>query len=281
LEYIVYIVYFQRTVDRREKENMVSLLFILKVPLIPELVNYIWQQPLSPEYCLEDVLNFDAKFGCYKSLIVKLLGLAMIMGAFLNKAPVLMNVFSNRSVAGLSKYALYSEVVVYSNAFFYGLLQGLPFTSYGECGALLLQTTVLALCYWKYSSTSYVEPIIVFALYGLYVYMVMFILEDISYLMKSLVPINLYAKGVQIVTIIQEGHTGIQSIVTLTMNVVGTTIRVGTTLGETVIDKNLLLSHVSSAFLNLTLILQYFYYAQATRQFWDEKKKNGEKKKTE
>eukprot|EP00548_Thalassiothrix_antarctica_P000012 CAMPEP_0194136418 /NCGR_PEP_ID=MMETSP0152-20130528/6436_1 /TAXON_ID=1049557 /ORGANISM="Thalassiothrix antarctica, Strain L6-D1" /LENGTH=260 /DNA_ID=CAMNT_0038833065 /DNA_START=104 /DNA_END=886 /DNA_ORIENTATION=+ len=260
---------------------MVSLLFALKIPLISEFLNYIWQQPpLSPEYCLEDVFNFDAKYDCYKSLIVKSLGLAMILGAFLNKAPVLMNVLSTQSVAGFSKYALYSEIVVYSNGFFYGVLQeGLPFTSYGENAALLIQTVVLILCYWNYnsSSTSFMEPIIVLALYGLYAYSVLFALEDISYLMKTLVPINLYAKGIQIITIFQEGHTGNQSIVTLTMNVVGTTIRVGTTLGEATIDTNLLLCHVSSAILNLIIYSQYFYYAQATRQFWDEKKK----KKTE
>mmetsp|Transcript_9031 Transcript_9031/g.13149 ORF Transcript_9031/g.13149 Transcript_9031/m.13149 type:complete len:266 (+) Transcript_9031:143-940(+) len=264
---------------------MVSLLFLLELPFVPQLANFVWPSSddsllLSPEYCLEYIWD---KGDCWKSLIVKLLGVAMIAGAFLNKAPVLINVMTKQSVAGLSKAALYSEVIVYSNAFFYGLrTEGLPFTSYGENGALLLQTVLLVACCWKFSqNVNPSEWILALVVYSVYSYICMELVpqESISYLMQSLVPINLYAKGVQIVKIFQEGHTGNQSVVTLTMNIVGTTIRVGTTLGESVIDTNLLLSHASSAALNGTLLGQYFYYQTATAEFWKRQEQDDKKKK--
>lgn len=259
---------------------MVSLLFLLDLPFVPQVANFIWPSTgeLSPEYCLEYVWNKPA---CLKSLLVKLLGIAMIGGAFLNKAPVLINVWNKQSVAGLSKVALYSEALVYSNAFFYGLRVGLPFTSYGENGALLFQTTFLILFCWKFSKVAASEWITAIALYSIYAYICMNVLpqESISYLMQSLVPINLYAKGVQIITIFQEGHTGNQSVVTLTMNVIGTTIRVGTTLGESVVDANLLLSNALGAALNGTLLSQYYYYKTATTEFWKQQAEEKKKKK--
>lgn len=262
---------------------MVSLLFLLELPFVPQLANFFWPSDdkassLSPEYCLEYIWD---KADCWKSLIVKMLGVAMIVGAFLNKAPVLINVLNKQSVAGLSKTALYCEAIVYSNAFYYGLRAGLPFTSYGENGALLLQTITLVLCCWRFSKVAVSEWIMVVVLYGVYSYIAMELLsqELIPYLMKSLVYINFYAKGIQIYQIFKEGHTGNQSFVTLTMNVVGTTIRVGTTLGESVVDPNLLLSHASSAALNGTLLGQYFYYQKATQEFWEKQEAEKQKKK--
>jgi hypothetical protein len=45
-------------------------------------------------------------------------------------------------------------VVVYNNATVYGFLEGHPFTANGESGALLLQTVVIILMAWQFSTTS-------------------------------------------------------------------------------------------------------------------------------
>jgi hypothetical protein len=53
-------------------------------------------------------------------------------------------------VAGLSVVASYGEVILYSNAAFYNILRGNPFTAYGETFSVLLQTMVVISLIWAY-----------------------------------------------------------------------------------------------------------------------------------
>ena len=73
-------------------------------------------------------------------LVVKALGWAMIVGAIVNKWPVLWNVVQSQSTAGLSRGAIYGETLVYANSSAYGLLAGHAMTAYGESCALLVQS---------------------------------------------------------------------------------------------------------------------------------------------
>jgi mannose-P-dolichol utilization defect protein 1 len=248
-----------------------SLLFLLKIPLISQIIEYIWtdddDEKLAPEYCLTNVLDTD----CIVRLAVKALGIAMIGGAFLNKAPIILNIIAKQSVAGLAKSSMYGEIIVLTNAFLYGFREGLPFTSYGENFALLLQTTAIVGFIWSYSKVSLQEMIGTSALWAAYVYgaLVILPLDQTSLLMQTLLPIVIYAKGSQIMTIFAEKHTGNQSIITLSMNVIGTSIRVLTTIGEVGWDWNLLSGHIISALLNFTLFSQYFYFQENTRVYWE------------
>lgn len=248
-----------------------SLTFLLKVPLISQVIEYIWtdedDEKLSPEFCLTDVLDQD----CLIRLLVKGLGVAMIAGAFLNKAPILLNIIDKQSVAGLAKSSMYGEIVVLMNAFLYGLREGLPFTAYGENFALLLQTTAIVWFIWKFTKVPMQEMLSVTGFFVAYIYgcMVLLPADQTSLLMQTLLPIVIYAKGSQIITIFAESHTGNQSIITLSMNVVGTSIRVLTTIGEVGWDWNLLAGHMISCLLNLTLFAQYFYFKENTRVYWE------------
>ena len=48
--------------------------------------------------------------------------------------------------------AAYGEVILYSNAAFYNILRGNPFTAYGETCLVLLQTLVVIGLIWVYES---------------------------------------------------------------------------------------------------------------------------------
>jgi hypothetical protein len=63
---------------------------------------------------------------------------------------VIRNIVASRSVAGLSPTAIYGEMILYSNAAFYNVLGGNPFSAYGETFTVLLQTMVVAILFWIY-----------------------------------------------------------------------------------------------------------------------------------
>ncbi len=259
-----------------------SLTFLLKLPLFPQLADFVWGSggagndgsQLSAEHCLSNILDSD----CIVRFAVKILGIGMITGAFLNKAPIIANILAKKSVAGLAKSSIYGEVVVLTNAFLYGFLEGLPFTAYGENFALLLQTIIIVIFIWRYSKTAVTEILPVSVIWVTYMYGIVAFLpvENNSILMRSLFPIMLYSKGSQIVTIFQEKHTGNQSIVTLGMNCLGTSVRVLTTIAEVGWNFDLLLSHAVGAGLNFTLLFQYLTYKENTRKFWETQAKKKE-----
>jgi hypothetical protein len=65
-------------------------------------------------------------------------------------APVIRNIHSSKSVIGLSTTSSYGEVIVYSNAAYYNLLRGNPFTAYGEVFMVLMQNFIVVLLIWIY-----------------------------------------------------------------------------------------------------------------------------------
>ena len=61
------------------------------------------------------------------------------------------NLIKSQSAAGLSVTAAYGEVIMYSNAAFYNLLRGNPFTAYGETLVVVFQTMVVVGLIWWFS----------------------------------------------------------------------------------------------------------------------------------
>jgi hypothetical protein len=126
--------------------------FLLDIPLFMSTANWVWveDETVSPTFCVENapLMNSD----CWSRLIVKALGIAIILGACLNKAPVMLNLWNTKSTAGLSSMAVYSETLVYANAASYGMLSGHPFTAYGENLALFLQSLVITYLMWSFAA---------------------------------------------------------------------------------------------------------------------------------
>ena len=88
----------------------------------------------SPSLCLDHIgryriQEFVFDSGCFSQLVTKVLGIVMIVGAFFNKAPTLLNLVETQSAEGLSPMALYSEVLFFTNSSIYSLLSGHPITA--------------------------------------------------------------------------------------------------------------------------------------------------------
>ena len=98
------------------------------------LAGWAWSEdpsPLvTPETCVESLPFLTTP--CFARLLAKAIGIFIIVTSCINKAPVLRNILKSKSGAGLSVGGSYGEVILYSNAAFYNILRGNPFTAYGE-----------------------------------------------------------------------------------------------------------------------------------------------------
>jgi hypothetical protein len=125
---------------------------IVENPYVLSLASWAWgsdPSPLvTPPSCLESLPVLASP--CLARLIAKLVGVCIILASCANKAPVIRNIVASRSVAGLSPTAIYGEMILYSNAAFYNVLGGNPFSAYGETFTVLLQTMVVAILFWIY-----------------------------------------------------------------------------------------------------------------------------------
>lgn len=140
---------------------------------------------------------------------------------------------------------------------------------FGENLSLLLQNIILILMAWQFSSLPVQahEKTMVVLGYIAYVVVVLNCLPaDQRYLLMSATwPVMLYARGTQVFETFQVKHTGQLSIVTTAMNLVGSLIRIGTTLKETG-DMVVLSGYLLSGALSLLMFVQYFLYLNNTKK---------------
>jgi hypothetical protein len=249
--------------------------------------NYIWgistddmitAETTSGAICLADFPSHLVSLPlspCLTTLLAKLLGFVIIVGACLNKAPIIRNVLHSKSVAGLSLRAMYGEVLMYGNSALYGYLQQAPFTAYGENLMVTLQCVVLVWLVWGYMDQDGTKPAVSLVHKGMVVgvgtaYVTLIVQhlspEYYSYVIMSNWPALLFSRGSQILQSYQQKHTGAQSVVTHGMNLTGSLIRIGTTIGEVGYDFALLSGYAISIALNLVLVAQVWLYQEHTAQ---------------
>ena len=129
---------------------------LVENPYVLSLATWAWgsdPSPLvTPASCLDSLPILAGP--CLARLVAKLVGVCIILASCANKAPVIRNIVASGSVAGLSATAIYGEIILYSNAAFYNVLGGNPFSAYGETFTVLLQTMVVAVLFWMYGASN-------------------------------------------------------------------------------------------------------------------------------
>lgn len=244
--------------------------FLLDIPIVMSAAYMIWgeAEEVSPESCVAS-FPFMA-LPCWSLAVAKALGVAMILGAFLNKAPVVVNLIDTETTEGLARGSIYGDILMYANGFCYGFLEGLPVTAYGENGALLLQSFVIMMLYWKFNKTVTVtERLVALLALLLYSYGVNNWLRPSQHylLMATIWPANMASRGSQIYAVYQAKHTGANSIITTFMNLLGNVVRVFTTLQEVGFDLPMLTGFLVGVVLNGTCFAQHFIYWENTERF--------------
>ena len=230
---------------------------------------------ISPEICLAD-FPFGTSADCWTQVLVKGIGLVLIAASLLVKTPIIRNVWTAQSAAGLSRTAVYGETLVYANSACYGFLRNLPWTAYGEYLALVVQSTTLIGLTWWFSGddaamtkVSPLEQITAIGVATGYVVVATQCLPESKYywLTSSSLPILLYARGSQIIATHKAKHTGAQSIVSTSMSLGGAMTRVLTTLQEIGFDFGLLVPFFLGLVLNSIVCFQYILYYDNTKAF--------------
>ena len=209
--------------------------FLLDIPIVMSFAEWIWSDDMSddvsPTQCISSlgsVSLFMNAGGCWSRLIAKGLGIAIVLAACLNKAPVIRNIFNSKSTAGLARYSMYGDCIVYSNMAFYGIKEGHPLTAFGENVAILVQTLAIIILIWKFEnkpSVGFMERAMVILFGVLYTLTVLVVLPNAyNYLLvSSTMPMYITSRGSQIYhTAFVAKHTGAQSLITLSMNLLGT-----------------------------------------------------------
>ena len=82
---------------------------------------------------------------------VQVLGLGIIAGASFVKVPQILTLKASKSAEGLSALGFELENIGYTIHAAYGYILGLPFSTYGEAGIMLLQNTLLLGLVYGYS----------------------------------------------------------------------------------------------------------------------------------
>lgn len=244
---------------------------------------------INTQLCLKYVDSFQVQdfvaSGCLAQVVTKVSGIVIIVGACFNKAPTIMNMMEAQSAEGFSPVSMYMEALFYANSSIYSIQHQHPFTAYGENLVLLVQTMVMVYLLWHFSKTTIhlPEKIAVVVLSIGYCVAVTYVLPaDYNYLLHAFNDIIIaYSGGLQVYQTYQIQHTGAQSIVTTSMNLVGELIRIGTTLEETGGDWNMLLSFGLCATLSVTMFGQYFWYRANTEEFYHRQRQQQQQKKSQ
>jgi mannose-P-dolichol utilization defect protein 1 len=254
-----------------------------EIPAVVTFADWVWgsdaSEDASPEICLQNLAFLTG--ACLSGLVVKGLGIVIIVGACLNKAPVIMNIINSKSAAGFTLSGIGSDLLVVSNCSFYGILNHQPITAFGENVALTLQCIIISLLVWKYKNDPLVTTqqkigsAVVYLFYVIFV--VVFLPEEMYYLLMTTVwPLALYGRGSQIYEAFKLQHTGSNALLTHLMNFVGSSIRILTTIKEVGWDMAMLGGFFLSVATNGIIIIQFWLYRDNTSKFLHEQE---EKKK--
>ena len=110
---------------------------------------------------------------------------------------------------------------------FYGIKEGHPLTAFGENVAILVQTLAIIVLIWRFEnkpSVGFMERAMVILFGVLYTLTIFFVLpKAYNYLLvSSTMPMYITSRGSQIYhTAFVAKHTGAQSLITLSMNLLG------------------------------------------------------------
>jgi len=229
-------------------------------PWVPFPISLVLTEECADVFLLKlDLLHKD----CLKKTVSKGLGYAIVVASAGLKLPVIANVVRARSAMGMSTSSVALESVALVCGFTAAIKKGNPFSLWGELLLIFLQNMVLMGLARSFSEGR--DPSIV-VLLGVFAFVGAALAGPIpADLLLSLSIVITFASRVpQIVANFQQKHTGVLSIITQTLQVLGNLARLGTVAVETN-DPVTLLSYVFALALNGILLGQVIMYWSNTK----------------
>jgi len=207
--------------------------------------------------------NFDLfNISCLKATISKGLGYALILGSCFVKVPQIIKIIQVNNVKDLSPLSVYQEILANVIITMWHLINGSPFSSYGETVIVSFGALVIAGMIWYYDWPGMLHVNIVIgaiAILAHYAYKTPLESSDILLFVGNVV--FAASRFTQIIKTIQTQSVESLALITLLMNFAGTVSRVFTASQE-VKSVTFFFFTCFNAFLNTFILGQYFYYSK-------------------
>lgn len=224
-----------------------------------EVVMFIFQKD-----CFDTLLSdYWMSKKCFLFTLSKGISMGILVFSTIVKVPQILKIVEAKSVAGLSLTAFFSELIALTVTVGYNYHHKHPFSTYGENLFVLLQALVIFLMFPKYSKK--LNPAEYYGYIAAWLALVVCFALDVvpEYIYQSLAVINIgitiSARLPQVIANFKNGSTGQLSITTSTLNFLGVTARIFTTLQE-VSDPLVLFATLNATLWNGLLFLQCMIY---------------------
>jgi len=198
---------------------------------------------------------------CFKALLSKALGCALIAGSLGVKVPQILKIWKAKSADGLNLFSIFLDLFAITFSLSYSFVKGFPFTAWGDVSFLALQTAIVACLVLTYSG-GIGKAFVFLTAYSTICYVLMGGTAPLQFLWSMQgfnIPIMVLGKLSQAWTNFQNGSTGQLSVVTCFMLFFGSLARIFTSIQETG-DTMMIMTYCFSAASNGVLVAQCIYY---------------------
>ncbi|KAH8248803.1 hypothetical protein KR032_003361 [Drosophila birchii] len=198
---------------------------------------------------------------CFKALLSKGLGLAIIAGSVLVKVPQVLKILNSKSGEGINIVGVVLDLLAISFHLSYNFMHGYPFSAWGDSTFLAIQTVAIAVLVLYFNGRKLQSGLFLVG-YLILMYVLNSGLTPMSALFtiqSCNIPILLVGKLSQAYTNFQAGSTGQLSAATVIMMFAGSVARIFTSIQETG-DTMIIVTFVASTFANAVILGQLIYY---------------------
>lgn len=197
---------------------------------------------------------------CFKALLSKGLGMAIIAGSLLVKVPQILKIYNNKSGAGINLLSVLLDLSAITFHMAYSFVNGYTFSSWGDNTFLALQTAIIAMMVLWYNGDKS-KSIILGLVYLAMIYLLCSFtpMKILITLESCMIPILLTGKLTQAWTNYCNSSTGQISATTAFLLLAGSLARIFTSIQETG-DFMMILTFCVSSLVNTIIVAQVIYY---------------------
>lgn len=200
---------------------------------------------------------------CLSLAISKTLGYIAVLGAFVYKMPIVLNMIKSRNGNGLDPSSLYIECSVFMAQVYYSFRIGVDFSTYGDNLSATVQNFMIIVLLWvwgydgKKMDWSHIAAILCAAIVFITV-MVSLPEQYLGYIATYAIILSIVSKLPQIIKNFRTGQRGVQSFVTVLVQVLGALMKLFVVTVETN-DIFIISSATMTLILNSILMFQIVF----------------------
>jgi mannose-P-dolichol utilization defect protein 1 len=169
---------------------------------------------------------------CAKLLISKVLGVGIVAGGSLVKAPQIAKIVKARSGQGISLSSYILETAAYSITLAYNYRHGHPFSTYGETCFVTAQNFIIIALMLRYAHRHVANATVLAVLGAMNAALhnpAWVSMQHLGWLQAATIPVTILSKIPQLIANYRQGHTGQLSAFTVFLYFAGSLARIFTT----------------------------------------------------